>query len=607
MTILLTAIFKDDSEYEIAKRMLESFMPHVNGLAVALTGTSGQFDKLKKLIKSYNGKYVITTPQTHPKIYLQDGDKYIFANFSEARNVSFQLADSMPGYDWYIWADVDDILIGGEQLHAVAEQATLNKYDAVFFTYWYSIRRKEDGSFDENDVEIEHIRERLIKPKTFKWVSRLHEVAVPLIDGYQPRLSNYDWKPQEGRSCVWAHITDKDRVDGNLNRNITILEAQIKEEEHKDPRTIFYLAKTYYDLHTSQHDDLALFLLKDYLELSGWAEERANAWQYIGNIYVRKGDHRKALEAFHKAVEEYPINHMHYLYLAREYAELQLFDQSDFWLNMVLHMDAPQARTTIGNPLEIKYMAASLKYNECMRKGKYQEALTWLQTRNNLGQHKQDGMEKTLKDIIDLNETCKWVFQYAKWLKDHGHEDKVNALLQSLPSEIGREPFVYMIANSISKPKVWDEKSIVYYASWGVEHFEGWSAKSLQKGIGGSETAVIELAKRWVKMGYKVTVFGDPRENTGTYEGVEYRPWYEINWNDTFNVLILWRSPHLLDRDIKARRIYMDLHDVANQLDWSEPRMQKIDKVFFKSLFHRRMIPKLPDDKAVVISNGIST
>ncbi len=108
-------------------------------------------------------------------------------------------------------------------------------------------------------------------------------------------------------------------------------------------------------------------------------------------------------------------------------------------------------------------------------------------------------------------------------------------------------------------------------------------------------------------MGYKVTVFGHPRENTGTYEGVEYRPWYEINWNDTFNVLILWRSPHLLDRDIKARRIYMDLHDVANQLDWSEPRMQKIDKVFFKSLFHRRMIPKLPDDKAVVISNGIST
>jgi len=117
---------------------------------------------------------------------------------------------------------------------------------------------------------------------------------------------------------------------------------------------------------------------------------------------------------------------------------------------------------------------------------------------------------------------------------------------------------------------------------------------------------VIELAKRWAKKGYKVTVFGDPRENAGVYEGVEYRPWYECNlFNDQFNILVLWRSPHLLDKNIKAKKLYMDLHDVASNLDWTVERVARIDKVFFKSKYHRSMCPNIPDSKAVIISNGI--
>jgi len=81
---------------------------------------------------------------------------------------------------------------------------------------------------------------------------------------------------------------------------------------------------------------------------------------------------------------------------------------------------------------------------------------------------------------------------------------------------------------------------------------------------------------------------------------------YECNlFNDQFNTLILWRSPHLLDKNIKAKRLYMDLHDVASNLDWTVERVARIDKVFFKSKYHRSMCPNIPDSKAVIISNGI--
>ena len=82
--ILLVDIWKDDSEYDQVKRMLESFMPHVDGLCVAITGTSGKFDKLIHLVKKYGGKYITTNPVSHPNIYSKVGDKTIFSNFAAA-------------------------------------------------------------------------------------------------------------------------------------------------------------------------------------------------------------------------------------------------------------------------------------------------------------------------------------------------------------------------------------------------------------------------------------------------------------------------------------------------------------------------------------------
>lgn len=619
--LLLTMILKDDTEYDDLDRCLNSFMPFFDGLCVAITGISGQNEKLKKLIEHYGGKYVVVTPETNPEIYAKDeAGNWYFASFAAARNVSFKLAEQMQEegqYDWWSWCDVDDVLLYGEELQAAAKRAQEIKLDSVFFTYWYAIVIRPDGSFGDDTVQIEHLRERLLRPGKglWKWVSRLHEIAIPADDAYRTTNSLYDYAPNEDRHCVWAHLTTRDRIDHAAKRNIQILEEQRRDEMAKgkdDPRTVFYLAKSYFDVADKDGDnrkvnyDLADMLLDEYLENSGWAEERASAWEYKARIMMARGNHQGAIHALHEALKQYGNRHMQFLLLSREYAQVQDFEQSDFWLDVAMHLESPKARTTIGTPLEIKVLAASLMYNKAMRKMDLKDAKKWFETRNRLVQAEgDDDVLHTLSYLTRLNDACMWVFNYAKWLKDNGHRNLIPKLLEAMPLDLGREVFAHQIANEVVEPKVWGEKEIVYYASWGAEHFEGWSPKNMKSGIGGSETAVIQLAKEWVKLGYHVTVYGDPRDDAGEYEGVTYKPYYAINWNDTFNILILWRSPHLLDKDIKAKKIFMDLHDVASQLDWNEKRMEKIDKVFFKSKFHRSMIPKLPDSKAVVISNGV--
>lgn len=126
----------------------------------------------------------------------------------------------------------------------------------------------------------------------------------------------------------------------------------------------------------------------------------------------------------------------------------------------------------------------------------------------------------------------------------------------------------------------------------------------MTKGLGGSETAATMLSQEWAKNGWDVTVFCDT-ENEGTRKGVHWRHWSTFNWNDSFNVLIVWRNPATVDVPQNAKLLCYDAHDVESQLNWPDERIQKIDKIFVKSEFHRKMLPKVPDEKIQVISNGI--
>lgn len=596
--IALAMIVKDDSESAILDRCLTSFRPFVDGIFITATGTSQEFKKTKKVVAKHNGLFFSTSPASHPEIYSELNGKLAFTNFAAARNVSFKNVKG--AYDWYLWADVDDVLNSGSELRKAAQLAHDAKQDSVFMTYWYAVDVDEKGNV--RDVVIQHLRERLVKPEKFKWTSRLHEVLVPIQDGYNPKHTMYDYKPEEGRNLTFIHLSGGERFQEALKRNREILEIQIREEQRKDPRTIFYLAKTMYDM--NDNPNLVIELLKEYLEMSGWDEERGNAMEYMGNTYMKMGKVNEAITCYHQGLQEYPKHHLLYLRLASAYLQSGRPSFASHWVEVVLKLPPPTASTTIGNPLEVKLLAASLKYNLASLTSNVNEMLEWAKIRAKLLGGDHDGLVAKVESAKLFNDAAINAFNFARWLKDNGYVESVQKLLDALPIELGREPFASIIANNVLEPREWGKDEICYVAGFG-EHFEQWGPNSLSKGIGGSETAVIQLAKEWVKKGWKVTVYADCREEAGVHEGVTWKPYWEINWRDKFNVIIFWRAPQILDRSISANKIFLDLHDIQYSLDYTPERIDRVDKVFFKSQWHRTHVPQLPDEKAVVIGNGI--
>ena len=61
----------------------------------------------------------------------------------------------------------------------------------------------------------------------------------------------------------------------------------------------------------------------------------------------------------------------------------------------------------------------------------------------------------------------------------------------------------------------------------------------------------------------------------------------------------------MLDYEINADRIYMDMHDVISDGEFTKKRVDKLTGVFVKSEFHKSLFPSVPDEKFIVVPNGI--
>jgi len=123
----------------------------------------------------------------------------------------------------------------------------------------------------------------------------------------------------------------------------------------------------------------------------------------------------------------------------------------------------------------------------------------------------------------------------------------------------------------------------------------------MEKGMGGSEEAIVYLARELAKLGWQVTVFND-RDEEYESDGVTYKPWTLLNPFDKFDVYWAWRVPENV-KDIKARRRIVDLHDTM-----PADRVYAVDgdvKFFVKSKYHRSLYPKLPDDRFIIVGNAI--
>jgi predicted O-linked N-acetylglucosamine transferase (SPINDLY family) len=146
-------------------------------------------------------------------------------------------------------------------------------------------------------------------------------------------------------------------------------------------------------------------------------------------------------------------------------------------------------------------------------------------------------------------------------------------------------------------------RDLVFYC---VPMPEVWNPETARtSGVGGSEEAVIWLSRLLHRRGWNVAVYANCGLEERVYDGVPWRPYWLWNSRDRQNVTILWRGPDPADNDLNSDRIFLDLHDVMSESDLSPDRLAKIDKIFVKSKFHRSLYPGVPDEKFIVVPNGI--
>jgi glycosyltransferase involved in cell wall biosynthesis len=153
------------------------------------------------------------------------------------------------------------------------------------------------------------------------------------------------------------------------------------------------------------------------------------------------------------------------------------------------------------------------------------------------------------------------------------------------------------------KAKKWEKDSIVYYVG---NRKEPLTPNSLKQGTSGSYTALIYLCQEWAKSGRKVTVYAPCGNQAGLYDGVEYVDYYKFNPEDTFDILIIFQHSYLLPLPIKARKVCFEWQDIYGPKLQPREKLERFDLIFAKSQYQRNLMDFIPDEKFVIVTNGIN-
>jgi tetratricopeptide (TPR) repeat protein len=567
-------------------------------LALAII-SEGDHPNLKRAVDSaYNvdGIFITTTKLKKPQ---WEDPKISWSyfpwreDFAAARNFNFSQIPNQ--FTHVLWIDSDDIVKNAKILPEVVESMDTNNLDAVYVDYNYDIN-------EAGQVNIVHPRERIVRHGIYHWKAKLHETLLP----------NRKVRNSYIKDFVVDHYPTKENREGGLLRNLKILQKDYEEQrklmvqgkiQEIDPRTEYYLGRVLYDTRTDTGFKRAFQLFQDYIQHSGWDEEKAFAWNYLGNISYHFGNYDEAINCYLSAIKERPEFPSWHIALARTYCAVKDFDKAYHHIKVGISMEQPNTAMII-TPLEDKKNSLTTLFYVWFAKYNFKQAIKAAKMLYELEPTEEN--YKKLESVEKLQKWTKWsksLTEMAQDMFDHGEQEKIDALLDNVPQDIRDNAYTTNLRSAYGKPKEWPKNSIVYYAAIDVHE---WSPKSLKTGLGGSEEAIYYLSREWVKLGYQVTVYTSVGADEGVYDGVQYLNYQRFNNKDKFDILIAWRNPHFIHKNLlDARLILLDMHDIPEVGEFDPSLLATVDYLMVKSPYHRSLLPTVPDNKFKIISNGI--
>lgn len=572
MRLSLAIIAKDQVE-KISEIYLE-YSRHFDEVVVAV---DKRFDEFKALEQSYSKLRVLQYEWSEE----EKADNLL--HFDRKRNWLASQLDC----DYYFRIDTDDRIANADNIRPIAEKAQKAGVQIVYCFYEYS--RDNNGV-----VNAGHWRESIIKnDENLHWNKHIHEnILAKDMQSFRMHMED---------SIRIIHDVEETHAVESAERNMKylLLEYQ-KDGKDTDPRTIAYLGRTFL---ATGHLDKAKYFLVKHITASGWDEDRYMSRVQLAEVHKQLQEFEEAKLCCLEAIDERPDYPDAYLKMSEIYFELQKWDKAIHWGEIGVKTPTPKSMTLI-DPSSYTWRPALILAYAYFMKDNYEKANKLFQyvkkTAPNVEFVKQnaDMFEKAEKDQ-------QFVAQFMgvlEYIKQHDG-DKVTALFNALPAHLDDNAYIAVLRNRHLPVKKWESDSVVIFCP---KSLEPWADKSVDTGIGGSEEAVIYMARELTKLGKKVTVYNDCAQLEGMYNGVQYYSNSRFNPRDEFDTIISWRMS-IFGFPIKARNRWVWYHDVVPTRDTPKSHVFNVDKFIVLSEFHKSLLPDfIPQDKIFVSTNGIN-
>ena len=560
-TLSLMMIVRDGGDKLL--NCLESAAPHFDEIVVALDTRTN--DNSRSIIETVGGKVF---------------DFEWCDDFSAARNFILDKVTC----EWAMWLDGDDLLEGGDLIKdAIASLPP--EVGGIWCPYYYA--------FDKfNNCTTLYERERIVRMAVgWKWQSRLHETMTV----------------KTGRPLPWARNSDIRVIhatgyESRAERNLHYLNIMF-DEDPDVPRTWQYFGFQYFSMEEWEKAIewfSKFFSDKRVLEWDAW-----QARLYTSKAYRMMGEYGKAIGVARRCRDEKPGYMDGYLELGESYSRLEMWEECIIALEHSLDKEIPPSFLIL-NPLEYTFTPPKVLGVAYAAVGDMDKAIEW--TEKALEIRPDD---ETLTD----NLSC--------WVEERQRQQEAQSFLMlteklddddilkmaDLTNGVGdyrsvREvvvPAQMRVATRGTQPLV------VFMCGNTIRPFSPLTPE--KQGIGGSETAVIEIAKRLQKDGAQVLVFNDPGEEEGWYDGVGYLQFMRMNSTMPCDVLVSWRRAEVALESTGAKTNWLWMHDLNKEDKFLPEHAEAYDKVFGVSEWHRdylKMVYPFLGDKTDYFYNGIN-
>jgi len=560
--IALAMIVKGtDQEADLLFRALSETSPHVDGIFITLTHEN---KRVREIVKQF--------PSAKLSFYKWNW------NFAAARNYNFKQVTK--DYTHILWMDTDDLFRGIENLRGVIKKHPDTDVFVMNYLYW----------FDEykNPIVV-HLKTQVVKNnKCVVWTGVVHE-------GFSPTR---ELKSEFIKDIERLHLSNHERAVEAEQRNLAIAKREIKERPD-DPRSWWLLARAQANLFI----DESIKTFEKFISLSNSDEEKYLAKVGMGQLYFSKKEYSKALDEIRYAIGLKPDYPDAYIYAGHIYFEMRNYRKAKEYYGTSLVKKAPKYSILVYNPRDYDYTPLMGLAKTYFNLQLPTLALDCLKACLEIipGDKRVKNLIKVMKS--EGNKFNK-VLKNIKKIQKIQDKKKLKEMIDKLPIDVRSHPEICRIYNLNFIKKKSSGKDLVYFCAYTEEEWTPETAK--KKGIGGSEEAVINLSRELVKKGWNVTVYNNCGPKELEFDGVKYKPFWAWNYRDKQDVVILWRHPQMLDYEINADRIYVDMHDVVPPGELTEKRCKKVTKIMMKSQAQKDLFPEVPDAKIGIIPNGVN-